>query len=247
MAFTLDRVVPWGRSFAEYCRMFALTDRDLACRLVGCADGPASFNAEAAARGHRVVSCDPVYRFSCGELATRVDATCERIVEVARQNASEFVWDRIVSPEELGRIRREAMQEFLDDFPQGKQQGRYVAAGLPRLPFSDGAFEIALCSHFLLLYSQQLSIEFHVEAIAEMGRVAREVRIFPLLSLGSVPSGHVRPVCARLRARGFQTTIQEVDYEFQRGGNPMLRVRRWPRRLAYPVGDNSGKFAPAAM
>jgi hypothetical protein len=27
--FTLDRVVPWGRSFDEYQRMFALTEADL--------------------------------------------------------------------------------------------------------------------------------------------------------------------------------------------------------------------------
>ena len=61
--FTLDKVVPWGRSFDEYCRMFLLTDQDLAGRIVGCADGPASFNAEATRLGTRVVSCDPIYAF----------------------------------------------------------------------------------------------------------------------------------------------------------------------------------------
>ena len=30
MPFSLDQVVPWGRSFGEYCRMFGLTDGDLA-------------------------------------------------------------------------------------------------------------------------------------------------------------------------------------------------------------------------
>jgi hypothetical protein len=47
MAFTLDQVVPWGRSFDEYRRMFALSDDDLGLRILGCADGPASFNGEA--------------------------------------------------------------------------------------------------------------------------------------------------------------------------------------------------------
>jgi hypothetical protein len=68
--FTLDRVVPWGRSFDEYRRMFALTDADLTSSIVGCADGPASFNAEATARGHSVISCDPIYRFSTAEAGT---------------------------------------------------------------------------------------------------------------------------------------------------------------------------------
>ncbi len=58
MAFTLDKVVPWGRSLDEYRRMFALTDSDLEKRILGCADGPASFNAELTANGGSVVSCD---------------------------------------------------------------------------------------------------------------------------------------------------------------------------------------------
>jgi len=32
--FTLDKVVPWGRSFAEYRRMFALSDADLGLTIV---------------------------------------------------------------------------------------------------------------------------------------------------------------------------------------------------------------------
>ena len=55
--FTLDEVVPWGRSFDEYRRMFALTDRELGLKIVDCGSGPASFNAEATRRGrpHRVL------------------------------------------------------------------------------------------------------------------------------------------------------------------------------------------------
>ncbi len=45
--FTLDHVVPWGRSFEEYRAMFAIDDRDLDGGILGCGDGPASFNAEA--------------------------------------------------------------------------------------------------------------------------------------------------------------------------------------------------------
>jgi hypothetical protein len=33
--FTLDHVVPWGRSFDEYRRMFALTSEDLDRRILG--------------------------------------------------------------------------------------------------------------------------------------------------------------------------------------------------------------------
>jgi len=59
--FTLDAVRPWGRSFDEYQRMFALSDADLHSRILGCADGPAGFNAVATGRRLRVTSCDPLY------------------------------------------------------------------------------------------------------------------------------------------------------------------------------------------
>lgn len=55
--FTLEQVVPWGRSFDEYCHMFALSSDDLALRILGCGDGPASFNAGATRRGMAVTSC----------------------------------------------------------------------------------------------------------------------------------------------------------------------------------------------
>ena len=43
MPFTLDSVVPWGRSFEEYTRMFVLSNEDLKQRILGWSDGPASF------------------------------------------------------------------------------------------------------------------------------------------------------------------------------------------------------------
>ena len=52
-----------GRSYDEYVRMFALSEADLAGRLLGCGNGPASFDSEATRRGGRVVSCDPPYQF----------------------------------------------------------------------------------------------------------------------------------------------------------------------------------------
>jgi ubiquinone/menaquinone biosynthesis C-methylase UbiE len=88
------------------------------------------------------------------------------------------------------------LNDFLDDYPAGRAHGRYIDAELPDLPFSDLSFDIALCSHFLFLYTTQLGDSFHRRAIREMCRVAREVRIFPLLALGAVPSPLVEPMAA---------------------------------------------------
>ena len=98
-------------------------------------------------------------------------------------------------------------------------------AALPALPFADRSFDLALCSHLLFLYSAQLDEAFHAAAALELCRVAAEVRIFPLLALGGRPSPHVEPVAATLRARGYHVSTEAVPYEFQRGGNQMLRVR----------------------
>ena len=223
--YTLDSVVPWGRSFDEYRRMFALSESDLGRTIVGCGDGPASFNAEATRRGLTVVSCDPIYRYDVDQLRERIAITYQQILEQTRLNAAEFVWSEIRSIEELGQVRMAAMNDFLDDYPAGRTDGRYVDAALPELPFSDATFDLALCSHFLFLYTTQLGESFHLRAVREMCRVAKEVRIFPLLALGAVPSPFVEPVMAEFERNGFSVSIERVPYEFQRGGNRVMRIR----------------------
>jgi len=224
--FALKQVVPWGRSFDEYQRMFALTAADLARPILGCGDGPASFNAEATRRGIQVTSCDPIYQFDDAQLRQRIDETSAEVLEQARRNEQEFVWTTIRSIDDLRETRMTAMRLFLDDFPGGKAAGRYRDAALPSLPFSDASFGLALSSHFLFLYTTQLGDIFHLESIREMCRVAQEVRIFPLLALGSQPSPLVPVVTAHLQSSGFDVEILPVPYEFQRGGNEMMRISR---------------------
>lgn len=226
MPFTLSDVVPWGRSYDEYVRMFALEESDLRLRIIGCADGPASFNAEATRRGVRVTSCDPLYAFPAAAVRERIDASSPEILEQTRMNAATFVWNAIASVDELGVIRKAAMSKFLDDYERRRDDGRYVAAALPHLPFADRVFDLGLCSHFLFLYSARLGRDFHTDAARELCRVAREVRIFPLLSLDGERSPFVDTVSEALAASGLEVSVEVVPYEFQRGGNEMMRLRR---------------------
>ena len=225
MAFTLEKVVPWGRSFDEYLAMFTLSDEELGKRFLGCGDGPASFNCMMKRRGGHVVSTDPIYRFAADEIRTRINKTYEEVVEQARKNKDEFIWKNISSVEKLGELRMAAMDEFLSDYPTGLKEGRYVDASLPVLPFKTKEFDIALCSHFLFLYSEHFSEDFHVRSIKELCRVASEARIFPLLELGSRKSRHLDAVVDMLGKDGFDVGIRKVAYEFQKGGNEMLMVR----------------------
>lgn len=224
MAFCLERVAPWGRSLAEYERMFGLNQEQLSLRILGCADGPASFNAEATEHGADVVSVDPIYAYSQSDIRSRIQAIYPEMMRQTRQNYAEFIWTEMTSVEELGRLRMASMERFLNDYSDGRECGRYLTAELPTLPFENQAFELALCSHFLFLYASQFSLVFHMQSIVELCRVANEVRIFPLFELGSLPSRHVTPVTDGLRCLGLSVKIETVNYEFQRGGNQMMRI-----------------------
>lgn len=228
---TLDHVVPWGRSKSEYQAMFGLSEQDLARQILDCAAGPASFNAELSAAGGTVVSCDPIYTFSAAEIAARVEATYEPMLSSMRPITRQFVWTRFGSLEGLGRARLDAMQRFVADFEAGREQQRYVSAELPLLPFENSAFDLALCSHFLFTYSLNFDLAFHLASIVELCRVAAEVRIFPLLSSsvhGQTGTGsrspHLTPLLGELARLGYDARVERVAYEFQRGGNEMLRV-----------------------
>jgi hypothetical protein len=223
--FTLETVVPWGRSCEEYERMFALSAADLRRRIVGCADGPAAFNAVMTRRGSEVVSVDPIYRWSAHEIASRIADTRETVLEQTRSNASGFRWERIPTVEALGEERGLAMDLFLADYESGRARGRYVDAALPDLPFPDDSFDLALCSHFLFLYSDHHDLEFHESALIELCRLAPEVRVFPLLSLDGQVSSFVEPVTRFCRDRGWSASFERVPYEFQRGGHTMMRIR----------------------
>ena len=222
----LTEAVPWGRLASEYISMFALTPQDMNGRILDCGGGPSSFTSELTRQGRQVVSCDPLYQFTIEEISQRIDATYIRMTALNEANRDNFLWDMYDSPAKLGQIRMRAMRLFLEDYAAGKEQGRYVVGELPCLPFPSESFDLALCSHFLFTYSEQFTTEFHVQSVIEMARVAREVRVFPLLTaFDGQLSPHLPGVMERLREQGCSVEVCPVAYEFQRGGNKILCVR----------------------
>jgi hypothetical protein len=220
----LRDIVPWGRSFDEYQAMFALNAADLGRSILGCGDGPASFNAEATKLGACVVSADPIYAFTGDDIRSRIAAVRHDIEAGLRAHPERYVWRRFAGVDALVATRLETMERFLRDYPGPGATPRYQAARLPGLPFSDAVFDLALVSHLLFSYSEHLDRDAHRRAAAELMRVAREVRVFPLVDLEARPSQHLQAVCAEAEAAGWQHSIVPVEYEFQRGGNRMLRL-----------------------
>ena len=226
MNYKLNSVVPWGRNLEEYKTMFSLSKQDLQKKILGCGDGPSSFNAELTALGGDITSIDPIYEFTKEQLTKRIDEVAIEVMGMVRQYSSNFVWKNIKNPDELERVRMSAMRAFLADYQQGLEQKRYCFEMLPNLSFENKRFDLALSSHFLFLYSEHLDFEFHLNAILEMLRVADEVRIFPLMTLNNVYSPHLEKVREALDLRGYKSEISKTEYEFQRGGDKMLKVYR---------------------
>ena len=224
MAFRYQDIVPWGRSFDEYLDMFNLSEDDLARDIVGVGDGPASFNALMHQRGTPIVSVDPIYRYSEAELRERIQETYEDVIAQAHQNQDKFVWTHISSVDELAEIRMQAMKAFCRDFESGKQQGRYIDAALPNLPFPDQNFDLVLSAHLLFFYSANRDLAFHLNAIRELLRIGTEVRIFPIVDVNSNPSPFLSPVIDELEKDGIACSVERVPYHFQKTGNEMLRL-----------------------
>ncbi|MBD2040096.1 SAM-dependent methyltransferase [Microcoleus sp. FACHB-672] len=224
MSVKLRNVVPWGHSLDEYIRMFDLSAADRQRLILDCAGGAASFNLEMTRLGYKIISCDPIYQFSTSEIIQHIEESYSNVFKSVQANRDGYIWRETQSPTQLEEAGMTALRQFLDDLPAGLQQGRYVTAQLPVLPFNTGQFDLALSGHFLFTNSDILSQEFHLAALLEMCRVATEVRIFPLLMLSGEVSPWVEPVKKELESRGYKVETQPVPYEFQKGGDQMLRV-----------------------
>ena len=224
MPIKYENIVPWGRSYEEYVRMFDLSDADLSRKILSCGDGPASFNSGMIKRGFTVASLDPIYQFTKEQLESRIKETYELVIEQTKGHMDRFVWTTFKTLEELAQARMSAMSEFLHDYESGLTDGRYIYGELPVLPYENKSFDLVLCAHFLLFYSENLSLNFHFESILEMCRVGKEVRIFPVLDLNANPSQYLNPVKEFVHSIGFTAEEVQVNYEFQKNGNRMLRI-----------------------
>jgi hypothetical protein len=226
MAVHFNQIVPWGRLRGEYELMFDLSAADLSKGVLDCGGGPSSFTAELSASGHRAVSVDPIYTFSGSEIRMRFEAVTDSMLAQIRATPDDWVWSYHRNPDGLLVNRRAALERFLADYETGLRESRYLVGELPNLPIASGSFGLAVCSHLLFLYSDLLSEKFHIRAVQELCRVAREVRVFPLLTLSRQPSPHLSAVRSAVEAEGYATELVRVSYEFQRGGNQMLRIFR---------------------
>jgi SAM-dependent methyltransferase len=218
-------VLVTSRSYDEYAAMFALGSRELAGSVLDCSSGASEFAAVAADRGARTVAVDPAYAMPRERLAEQAREDTERGGDIAQRYADRFTWRWYGGPERRDRMRQQALARFVTDRVVRPQ--RYVAAQLPQLPFTDDAFDLALCSHLLFTWADVLGRAWHAAALGELARVAREVRVFPTVVQGpGDPVPFWDELMTDLAAAGLTAQLRAVDYEFQVGADRMLVVTR---------------------
>lgn len=215
------------RSFQEYEAMFRLEEANLSRGpVLDVAGGASSFTAQLAARGIAAAAADPFY----AGVTDEVIAAAGREIEVSSAKiaaqAGSYDWSFYGSPEDHRKLREQSLADFAADFRSEGAAERYFPSALPHLPFEDGAFALAVCSHFLFLYADSFDEAFHEAAMREMLRVVRrggEVRIYPLVTLKWEPCPFLDRLLLRL-GDVADITLTETGLPFTPVPSPLLRL-----------------------
>ncbi len=224
----LSRVAFYGRTLSEYLRIFDLDlDSWQGHSILDCPAGASSFVAEACRRGIQAVGCDPLFGQELRTLIKQGEADVEHVIDRLHHVAHLYKWEFYPSVDALKEFRTSALRGFETDYESGLASQRYVKAALPNLPFADRSFGLVLSGHFLFTYCDRFDYRFHLDSALELFRVcAAEVRIYPLQGPDSKPYPHMRRLLSDLKKAGVTAEIVPVPFEFQRGSNRMLRMRR---------------------
>ncbi|MCR8631079.1 class I SAM-dependent methyltransferase [Paenibacillus radicis (ex Xue et al. 2023)] len=218
------------RSFAEYEKMFALGQLTaLDGPILDVAAGASSFTAEACARGINAKSADPLYSMNADEIMSHGGQEIITSTQKLAAIKESFDWSYYGDLDRHRALREQSLVRFIQDYRQYKEEGRYVPALLPKLPYEDGTFNLVLCSHFLFLYHEQFDYEFHLQAIQELLRVCRpggQVRIYPLRSLQWDYYPHLEQLLSTLEKEQIKTRLLASELPFIPGSTELLSLAK---------------------
>lgn len=223
----LGRVVFYGRTLYEYEQMFGLdTSMYTQCKILDCPAGPSSFVAEASKLGINVVGCDPLFGKPLKELIDRAGTDIKLVLSRISAVPHLYNWDIYRSTEGLRRFREMALQIFESDYCTGLLERRYIKGELPKLPFKDNSFDLALSGNLLFYYSDELDYSFHRDSIVEFLRISREARIYPIQGPYEHPWKYIDKLLLDLKKEAIAAKSVPVPHDFQRGVNKMLVITR---------------------
>ncbi len=222
--FKTDEVVLLGRTFDEYAGMFALDDATLrGKRILDAASGVSSFTAEANAKGYDVTGSDRVYVLDADEIERKCAADVAFNAKTLQGIEANYVWDFFADVEALTAQRERAYRAFIADYRE-HGHARYTTTNYPESGFADGQFDLALVSHFLFLYDEQLDWDFHRATLLELLRISRQVRLFPLVNMRTERASAILAMAEDPAFAAFEMRIVPVEYEFIRNSREMMVI-----------------------
>lgn len=220
----MRKLVLWGHHADEYQEMFDLSAADIKTRLLEYGCGPSAVNVELTNLSQQIISCDPLFTLDKDTLSSKVTLIFADMAARVIRDQEQFDFSLYGSPDALIDKRREGIAKFFADYVEGKKEQRYLGINDYSLPFADFSFDLALSSHYLFADLDDQDVDFHLRVIKELARVAKEVRIFPLIDRHNQPSPFLGPVLLGLQQDNFGVEVREVSYHLQPSGNAMLRV-----------------------
>jgi hypothetical protein len=229
-AEAITKILVTSRDYHEYLAMFGLSEEDCRTyRFLDCPGGASDFGAQVRRRGGQAVSVDPVYDLSPDELQEHVLSELDRGIQRAADVPFlyDFAWTGGLDGY-LAR-RREAAETFLADYTRHaahKASPHYVTAALPDLPFLSGTFDIAVVPNLLFCYANHFDVAWHRQAVRELLRVARQVRIHPLTESTGTPYGQLDELIGLLSEDGIHCSVVDVEYRLHPGPSRTLHCAR---------------------
>ena len=220
MSHNLPTLNAFSYSFDEVMDMFALTQDELKMRILHYNAGISSFAATMHFRDGMVIAADAIYSESAPNLEKQILQGQQALKKEIETYPERFALKQSVETWLTAHEGRNVL--FLEDFEAGKTQKRYIAASLPHLPFEGEAFDLVLVAHHFFMQAKNL--ETMLADLAELTRVANEVRIFPLLSDSASLPHSVGEIAAHLQHLGLGVEIKSSHFELQKQGNALMRV-----------------------
>ena len=220
----MRQFVLWGQHWDEYRELFALSPQDSSCRLLEFGCGPNAVNAELKEQGCSMVSCDSLFNLDSEALLAEVWPIFKTVLDKMNAEKDHLDLRAYGSLEALKEKRQAGLEQFFADYSLGKEEGRYLGSEGVSLGFPDFSFDLALSTNFLFRNFEMQDLDFHVAMIKELVRVAREVRIAPLVDKSCKPSPLLGPVLLALQEANLGVEVKNVEHPLQPNGNAMLRV-----------------------
>jgi len=228
-----DCIAFYGRTYAEYEWFFNFQAEQIkGKRVLDCHARASSFTTEAVRMGIHAKALDPMYDRSGEALAQLGKADMEEVLKKTSARPELYNFDFMKNFEVVRKLRKEALDKFLRDYPSGCAQGRYIAGQLPILPFNDASFDLVLNNHHLFLYANHFSYPKILDSCAEMARVCDlnrggQVRIYPILGHDARVYSHLQRLRIDLfREEGISAEVVEIPFQYLKGSNQMMILHR---------------------